>query len=336
MHKLFMNVKYKKQKFVRVKVIVAIICALLIIAQIIVTNDMINRMNSEYKKITVDQLADVKPNDSVKFTLSRSDTILFYLAKLETGPLMNSVLVRTSDDKLIVVEALDASAPQAFSRLEEMMDTPTLSFEFQGSAAGFVDQINIPLQLNLVAHNTYKEYGLTDEGLTHMYIRLSDPNIIDYYLYAFAGVGVGISLFIAMVALLWKSVNNFIYGIMVQKGYIQPELKVTKDDLMFENEGIYDGKGAYDTDSFYVETEYNVRGEGETELTLQRKQVDRVELDFEGNLIRPVRKERSEDQNIEFYQSGVSEDGNFFINENTVPLSSDTDDDDDENKRLRY
>ncbi len=332
MHKLFMNLKYKKQKFVPLKVILAVMCILLIFAEIAVIGIMVRRLEGQYKTVSVDELADVQPGDMIKGSISKSDTVLFFKAKLETGGMISCTLVRSRDNKLIAFVAADGSATQSFLRMEEIMDVPTLSMDFQGTVAGMLEQVRIPLNLNLVMHNTYHEYGLNENNLTSVYVKLSDPDTIDYVRYIFAGVGVGISLLAAVIALLWKSMNNIIYGLMVQKGYIKPELKVTKEDLLFDNVENYDSQGVNRIDSFYVDTEYNIRGEGETDLTLDRRRVDKVELGFDGQPLKPVRKIRPDDS-IEFYSSGANEDGYFYVDENTVPTNND---DDDDNKRLRY
>ncbi len=335
-----MNLKYKQQKFVRLKVGLSIVFILLIISEIILTSNMIYRLSHEYRPVKVEELADVQINDMIKGSFSKSDVVLYFKADLETGGRIYCSLVRSKDNKLLLLEALDCYAPQSVSRMDQIMDHPELSMDYQGTVGGMTQQISIPLNLSLVMHNTFREYGLKEDDLMQLYVRLSDPEDIDYLLYIIAGIGIGLSLTAGVIALLWKSANNIIYGIMVQKGYIAPELKVTKEDLLIEDFGEYGGMRPEDNNSFYVETEFNIRGEGETELTLQRKQVDKVELDAEGNLVRPVRKERSENDNIEFYQSGVSEEGNFYISEETDPYESidgvDDDEEDNDNRRLRY
>ena len=122
--------------------------------------------------------------------------------------------------------------------------------------------------------------------------------------------------FLMSLLLLRKTFKNVVISIMLRKHPEREKQLLNRDDYIFENEGLYTGNDEQGSD-FFVNTEYNVRNEGDTKEAPDELMTHMV---AEGDL---------------FYEGGLNEEGNFYVDSEKDP-NKDVDYYDPDNLTKRY
>lgn len=341
------KMKYKPQKMVKLKAFFSIVIAVFLLVQIGSLSSIVQAITVDYRKITLADMDNLKDGELVQGIISGSDAILKYQDQTGSGTIVYCLGVMTENRKVIAVAANPNIAPEAASQMAKFSVGGDNSLMFRGKVGKLTFTYRDSLMLNMTLHNTYYQYQLNSNDVTWMAISLVDNDSARWTALLIASI-LGM---IALLAILWfllrKSINNIIYGLLVQKGVLEPEIKITKDDINLENMDPYQSNDN-DMDSFYVNTDFETGSvENGYKFSPDQSELDSIKMDTanmnyknqdspKDNNDNPVRnflasnsfiassgvfglvghdmeKANQKPEEIEFYQSGVNEDGNFFV-----------------------
>lgn len=113
-------------------------------------------------------------------------------------------------------------------------------------------------------------------------------------------------MFLLAVLFMWKIFKNAVQTIAAEKGYYHPDLKVTKDDIEFEMEGMYNSDES-NSESFFINTEFNTKDYG---VYKENDRADRHQLPSAKD--DPALNRNEKDEPL-FYKGEVNEEGNFYV-----------------------
>lgn len=349
------KMRYKPQKLVKVKVFFSIVILVLLIWQISSLIMIVQAMSVDYRKITLADMDNLKEGELVQGIISGSDAIMKYQDQTGSGTIVECLAVMTENRKVIAVSANPITAPESASQMAHFSAGGDNSLMFRGRVGKLIFTYRDSLMLNMTLHNTYYEHQLNGSDVTWMAITLVD-NDSERWMALFIATVLGmIVLLAALWFLLRKSINNIIYGLLVQKGILPPEIKITKEDIDMENMDPYRSQDN-DMDSFYVNTDFeNGAVENGYKFSPDRTEMEFIKNDTadmnyktrddskdkndkndnSNNAIRnflasnsfiassgifglvghELDKANQKPEKIEFYQGGVNEDGNFFVDQ---------------------
>ena len=241
------DVRYQPQKFATLKTFLAVIAGLLIIGQIIAIFQICGYLTQSYRNISREDFESLKMGELVKGIIDKSDVIMSYREEFENKPASECLLVMTANRKLLIVAAGEDST-DSYSRMMDMINGRVSYFEFAAQVFMVMNNVNYSYELNNSAF-LGQAIGAVDVDTSYA---------ISALLSTIAGIVV---MLVLIYFLMRKTINNIRYGILVQKGIIEPELKVRKEDLVLENAGTYVGSDN-DAESFYVNTDYDLQTNG--------------------------------------------------------------------------
>lgn len=328
-------IKYRKQRFVKLKVIMVLILALILAAQIWFVVTLIQYSTKDYRSVTPDDFISLTEGEEVKGIISRSQVIAYfentYNGSKREGDVTLSEIpsVRTRNivvsDKVGNIFLMYAKLGELsgnYDDLGKLMDGSIGSLSYKGKVTGFfgISREDVLSEIN----NADKTRKYKLEKIIENAIELNEANETQDVSYLITSIIGALMIFALIVFLLWKSVNNFIYGCLVNSGKIEPELKIRREDLIIQNDVNYAGSDN-DSDSFYVNTEEKDQTSENTETNS-----DPVSSEYhftkrmrenENNNISYERKEPtfSDGSPIDFYSGGVNEDGNFYVDKSNAP-----------------
>ncbi len=270
-------------------------------------------VNGDYSKIT--------SNEEVQGTI---DNIVYeyHGDDVLNGQAVRYYLSKTSDRRLISIRVIDGS--QMDSQLNALKRGEIQDVDYRGRVHDMKDLNKSMLNLQIIADRVISLNdvdGGTQYAMVPYVIDVVDRNAtIDTRSIVFTFVGAALAL-IAAFLVIRKPLKLIIESYRLRKGTYESERKVTLDDLVFENEGYYEGLKEGENE-FFVNTEYNIRNEGDTEAIRDRREADAArseggsEADKAGSQADGQAQTKPEPQGeISYYKSDVSEDGNFFIDD---------------------
>lgn len=278
--------------------------------------------SKEYKSVDIDDYSSISAGDEVKGSVSSED-VFAYLNLAEKGIVQRLIAVSDSSGKFFVLSAEQGEELSGnYENIGKLQEGDIGSFSFKGKAQNLSDKNKMKV-LNSIRSGgkTLSERAVTANDISGIMIKMNEASSDEdntYFIMAVIGM---LFIFGLIVLLLWKFVNNFIYGILVNKGKIEPELKIRKEDLFDPNSENYVGSDE-DSDSFYVNTEHdavhNTGGKAEdaeaaAEFHFTKKMNGSGSIKYE-----PKEPTFSDGSPIDFYSGGVNDDGNFFIDENST------------------
>ena len=319
------DVHYQPQKFATLKTFLAVIAGLLIIGQIIAIFQICGYLTQSYRNISREDFESLKMGELVKGIIDKSDVIMSYREEFDNKPASECLLVMTANHKLLVVAAGEDST-DSYSRMMDMINGRVSYFEFAGKVIGLPSSSYQTAQVFMVMNNVNYSYELNNSAFLGQAIGAVDVDR-SYAVSALMATIAGIVVMLVLIYFLMrKTINNIRYGILVQKGIIEPELKVRKEDLVLENAGTYVGSDN-DAESFYVNTDYDLQtnggilpdsqsasnsnsGDGSYHFTSGGGQMPSADSN-EPDTPEPMRFL----EEVEFYQSGVNEEGNFYVDQ---------------------
>ncbi len=329
-------------KILIVRVIIAFVCVLASIYQIYMGFNMINVNNTKPKDLDVVGYTSLVNNDFVSGTIDNiigdyqgADVLNdggqdVYLGGSANGESYNVhyYLSVTPDKKIISYRTLYGTYLD--EELRKIENGESSGMRYQGRAHEMKEQNKGMLNLQMIAGNTVHNAGL-DGGNRSTTI----PFVIDIAeegqqiperVIVFTFFGAVFMLVLAFLVML-RPLRKIIESNQARKGTYVPDLKVTKDDIIFENEGYYEGWREGDND-FFLNTEYNIRGEGDTSLMKSRMEDEPGESDGAEDEDDPFKedKERARQAQLPpddsfYYNSELNSDGNFFVSDKTEKYS---------------
>ena len=305
----------------------------MMLVEIVAAVKMLNQMTMEYKSISAADYDNLKDDIMVKGTIDRSDVILsFPDTTANQEPVL--VLVVLSEKKHIMAfSAVSKSSSDIYHEAQKMVNGEISSITYQGKVRRMNDFTMQSIETNMSLNNTYYPYKLSSQSFIGQIINVGEIDK-NYTWSAFIASVAGAVVMLAVILFVMKkSINNMIYGILVQRGKIEPELKIRKEDLVLENVDTYRGSDN-DSDSFYVNTDYNIhRDDGASsseEYHFTKSEEQAAEEPLPDEAVPPAAPMRPNDD-VSFYSGGLNEEGNFY-----VEGSEGDDSENPENKRWRY
>ncbi len=256
------KMRYKPQKMLKLKVFFSIILAILLIVQICSLVSISQAMSVDYRNITVADMDSLKDGELVQGTVSGSDVILKYQDATIAGSMVECFAVRTGSGKIIVLSGNAENAPKSAKSMAGFNAGGDDSMAFRGKVGSLTFTYRDSLLMNMTLNNTYVKHSVDAKDVTWTAISLLDNDSSRWTALLVASIISVLALLAGLWFLLGKSINNIIYGLLVQKGVIEPELKVTKNDIVLENMDNYRSP-ENDIDSFYVNDDFDSGDVGE-------------------------------------------------------------------------
>lgn len=299
------------------KVIIAFVCLLLCGYQIYAGFKMIGSNLNAPIEITDANLSSLSAGTEVIGTI---DNIIM---EYQGDDVLNGVpvcyfLSKTDDGRLMTYRAEYGKA--MYGMLLDLKKGDSSEVRYRGAVHDMTDATKSMLNLQLIAENILGNNGIKGGNKYAMIpfvidVIPEDAHIGEKYI-IFTFIGAALMLLLALLVLR-KPIKNLRESIQSRNGEYQPDLVVRQEDLVFENEGYYEGMKEGDTD-FFVNTEYNIRGEGNTGLIRDRMDAGSSagEYDETGDdAPKPPSPPPTEDF---FYQNkGTNDEGNFYVDNQT-------------------
>ena len=303
--------KHYKLRFFKFRIFVIIITVVLLIVQLRAIPEMI-MANEPPKFVNLSYFDTINPDEEIS---GKVTSIAGYFdadyTDIDQG--INNYVVLTPTGKVILFRAIRGTKTD--NEMKKLVKGEVESVSYRGRAAVIHPTRKPVLQIYILSNSSSGEFArlkVTESDIRNIEIDMIEPEskIPEKYI-IFTIVG-AVLLLIFLVWILIKPINNFIYNVLVYKGKIKPELKITKDDLIVDCEGEY--KDGASDGYFYVGTDYeNDGGKDKTSDdagTDETSEISETKDDEEDIQTGPM---RAYDENF-FYTQGADEDGNFFVN----------------------
>ena len=245
------------------KVIMAALCLVLMVGQIVAGCKMINSNEEERIQATSANYETLQPGTNVDGEITElfysfpiemqsggsDEELIAYIVKSDTGKLM---LLRVPVDSEISWELADFK--------EGKKDCVAYRGNVKTMGDAYYNAIAYILRADKLGKKIVVDGKINDLLLHNMIDITVATTRITQRVIVLTFVGAGLMLIIALL-ILRKTFKNAVDSVMSAKGKYNVNYKVTLDDITFENEGVYEGNEQYG-DGFFVNTEYNIRNEG--------------------------------------------------------------------------
>lgn len=285
------KIQFKKVRFVKLRLILSAVLLVLVIVLLVSIFSLLFNSKNEMTEITKKDYEFLQIDQVVCGNVE--DVIAMYEDD-ET----NNYMVLTENNKVLVFRAPMSSGIN--HEMKELLQHRRSSVRYRGKVHGITERSLALLNLNAISMGLTINNNL--KGNAHDY---SVGNLVDITYYEnsrqdhmlTAYIVCTLFFLVVIFLLLRKLINNAIYSIAVQKGYLTPELKVKKEELHLDNTATYqhdEQNGEY----FYV---------GTGESSLPDKAVPPS----------PAPQNPASDPTSapggDYYSSSVNEDGNFYV-----------------------
>lgn len=330
-------IKFRKQRFVKLKFAVSIILAIFLGFQIWFLVVLIKYNTTDFRSVSIDDFITLSDGEKVKFTVAKSQVIISFENSYKPGrvkdvtlsedPIVETrnIVVADKDDNVFMLYVKKSDNSGNYDDLGRLMDGDVDSLSFKGKVTGLQGVTREELQSKLKEEKT--GYGYVPDKISGTAIEFNNLSESQDRFHLVSSIISVVILLALIVLLLRKSINNFIYGYLVDRGKIKPELKIKKEDLIIQNDASYAGSDN-DSDSFYSVAEGDDSAAADPENDDPEKTYHFTKRMRE-NELDDTHYERTEPtfsdgSPLEMYTGGVNEDGNFYINEeNTQSVDSD-------------
>ena len=300
------NRKHVKIKFFRVRMVIIVIALCVFLAQMIEGTKMIASYNplptiteADYDNLTSG--AEVK-GAVRKVVFSYPDEVANCYAAIT--PNRRILLFRT------------VAGTEIDSQMQELLHKQRESVSYRGRVRNMSENGKTLLDIHVVMNNAKKAYNLQEGVGNHLTNQSIDiTNEADEFpMKAVVLTFVGAALMLALAAWLsLKPLNNLIYNIQVQRGKIEPELKITKDDIKIENMDDY--SSIEGTEYFYVNNEAEDIAGTKPEAEAPDLQSISDDAPIDPATVKPDDiKTKPDESDGYYYSSGVNESGSFYVN----------------------
>lgn len=316
-------IKYRKQKLMKLKFILALLLVIVLCFQIYFIVTLVKYNTRDYRDVSVDEYGTLSPGDEIRSSVSKEQVMFFFSTSEKDGEKRN-IAVSDINGRIFVLSAKQSEISGNFENIKEIAEGNIDSFSFKGKAE-VISGGKKNIVINAIGNKRIApDRIILQSDITDMGVFLndsSDSQETSLMISSVIGVGMTVAL---IILLLWKSVNNFIYGYLVSRGKIEPELKIRKEDIIIQNDKNYSGSDN-DSDSFYVNTEHeipdanggsaaeNTDGSGNYHFTKRMRDNVNGSMNYERN--EPTFSDGSP---IDFYSGGVNDDGNFYVDESNT------------------
>lgn len=283
-----------------IRVILAILCLLIMVGQVSAGMKMIEANNN------------MPPEVSSFDNLENGATITGALTKIDGEFVGDNVLnaetpryliVLTERDHIMVIRVLPRSEMER--QVQRLQQGFVDKVVFKGRVSPMTDTNVGALNMYLLSSNYLHKMGLPNEPQRIMLRQQIDiTTVTDTFsnkVVVFTFVG-AVLMFLLALVFLRNFFKNLWYNYLVSKGLVEDIHLLDKKDFTFEDEGLYTG-AEENNGEFFVNTEHNVRDEG----SLEEQNNDMMtHFTADGDF---------------FYEGGVNDEGNFYVDEQTSAMT---------------
>lgn len=281
--------KFRPVRGVKLRLILSGIALLLIIIMVVAMNSVLYSDKNKPRAITRADYESLETGQIVTGTIDHVEES--YLDETT-----NNYIVLTDNKKLLVFRA-PMNSYIDFAMRELMMGKRS-SVEYKGKVTGLSEQSRSLLSMNALTLNVITSNNIQGNAYEYTTGHMVDITEKDSDGQFKILIGYSICCIFLLVVIFFltrKIINNAIYTIGVEKGKIQPEIKIKKEDLVIENNTEYysnEDNGEF----FYVNTSHDIHAAG--------KSPDAPSS--------PAPKADKPDASL-YYQSNVNDQGNFYV-----------------------
>ena len=314
---MFKNWYFVGNKWEMAKIIMVAVCIILIVNQISAGIQMIKSNENLPELLSQENFDTLTVGTEIRGELTHIDGTMYGNDDSGEGEIQYYIMT-TSSQKILLIRTLTGT--ETDKEIRNMMRGDRKSVDFRG----FVRQLSYAdrssLNLELIASNYLKKHNIksgTHDAMLDCIIDITeaDSKIPDkYIIFTFVTAGL---LVLLIPLLLRKTIKNAYISWAIRKGKIIEEKPLDKKDYIFENDGLYE-TDTKQGDSFFVNTKHNVRDEGAVD---------------EGNEDLLTHMTAQEDL---FYEGGLNDEGNFYIDSSLKNQTLYSKDPNDENYLKKY
>lgn len=288
------------------RVICALICIIVCVFQVSYGMKMVKE-NAEEPPLSISMHFDsFKENQIVVGEITHIDAYI-PLDPMDGSGVMNFYFCLSDSGHIMTFRTLPDTPID--EHMAELISGKTDKILYKGQVKKLSDKFRTAILQDLKIKKLSKKLNLdlkVDEALLDVEIDVS-PYDASYSEKAIIATFVGaVLMFLLAVAFMWKIFRNAIESVAAETGHYKPKLKVTKDDIEFEMQGIYNSDES-NSESFYINTEFNTKDYG---VYKENDKADRSQL--------PSSKDdpalnRNENDEALFYTGEVNDEGNFYV-----------------------
>lgn len=314
------------------KIIMAIFCLIVMVLQIKSGIDMINENNNlpplvtNYDSVSAGQSirGEITHFEAVIDT-SKETEIAGGAGKIDFGQSAGASIepvkmyIYITDAKQILVFRTTGKS-SIDSQLSQLSSKQIDSVQFRGYVREMKTNSVSILNTYLLYTNFIKNHNLeggTQDTMMRLEVDITAPDskISDKAIIAtFVGA---VLMFLLALLFLKKIIKNAYISIYLSKHPEEGKRLLSRNGVIFEDEGLYQGSEKTNGE-FFVNTEHNVRGEGSFDEQPEELMTHMVaDGDF-------------------FYEGGLNEEGNFYIDSETKTVTRYGDPDDPDNMLKKY
>ncbi len=281
-------------KWEMAKIIMTAVCILLIIYQVSAGIKMIQANEKLPQTVTQEDFDTLDVGTQIRGELTHIDGTLYGDLSVDPGCIQYYSII-TESQKIMLIRTISGS--ETDNEIHDMISGDCESVKFRGYVRDLSAADKTSLNLELITTNYLRKHGIdsgTQEAILGHIVDITgqDSQIPQKYItFTFA---VAVILVLLIPLLLRKTIKNAYISLAIRKGKISEKILLDKNDYIFDDEGLYK-TDKNQNESFYVNTKHNFRNEGTLEEGKEELMTHMVS------------------QEDLFYEGGLNDDGNFYI-----------------------
>lgn len=282
----------------KVKIGIGIMCLSLVFVQLAAASKMITENQTTVKMISPEQYNNLQVGAEVAAEIKADDIILNFDGKSDE---MNYFLVRVNDDHAVIMRAVAGSSGS--SAMYAMYNGRRENFVYKGRVNIIPEADLAVVNLTVLSGDLLYKKGMSrhlDEVILRYAIDIAPYETQSSTKYIIATIVGAFVMLAASIWAFWKPFKKIGLSYAARMGKIDLEL-LTKEDLPVEQDWFTDETARKD----YFES-------------LPKRELDE---NFE---------------KVDFYESGLNDEGNFHVKKKIETDKKESDDDDFEHKHLNY
>ena len=264
----------------KTKLVIGVVCLLFVWVQLSAASKMITENNTEVRMITPQEYVGLNFGDEVAAEVKKEDMLIRFIGSSDT---MSYYLVRVSDDHAVIMRPLLGSACDG--AMGEMLHGKRDSITYKGRVNIVPETDMAELNLVILSGDELYKRGMSrhvNDVILKYSIDITLYDAMAHTKYIIATIVGAIVMLAAAVWAFWKPFKKLGYRYAVMFGKVELDL-IKKEDLPVE-QGWFTGDG------------------------------DKVDIDS-----LPDRPIDENFEKVDFYESGVNQEGNFYVETKDEP-----------------
>ena len=264
----------------KTKLVIGVVCLLFVWVQLSAASKMITENNTEVRMITPQEYVGLNFGDEVAAEVKKEDMLIRFIGSSDT---MSYYLVRVSDDHAVIMRPLLGSACDG--AMGEMLHGKRDSITYKGRVNIVPETDMAELNLVILSGDELYKRGMSrhvNDVILKYSIDITLYDAMAHTKYIIATIVGALVMLAAAVWAFWKPFKKLGYRYAVMFGKVELDL-IKKEDLPVE-QGWFTGDG------------------------------DKVDIDS-----LPDRPIDENFEKVDFYESGVNQEGNFYVETKDEP-----------------